>query len=115
MVGVGWVALMKGILGISEGYARTLKKLRILDGFGLGSAFSKMEGRYSDAGTHVLHPHAMHRWLCGTFGRHMLPRLGRHASMTPYLYSLRIWTIVDAKGMTDRSVGKPMVCWIAMS
>lgn len=30
MVGVGRVALVKGILGISEGYGRNLKKLRIL-------------------------------------------------------------------------------------
>ncbi|CAL8136623.1 unnamed protein product [Prunus armeniaca] len=74
-----------------------------------------MEGRYSDAITHGLRPHAMYRWLCGTFGRHMSPRLGRHASMIACVYSLRMWAIVDAKGMTDRSVGKPMVCWIAMS
>ncbi|CAL9013953.1 unnamed protein product [Prunus brigantina] len=63
-----------------------------------------LEGRYSDAGTHGLRPHAMHRWLCGTFGIHMSPRLGRHASRTACVYSLRIWAIVDAKGMTDRSV-----------
>ncbi|CAL2234766.1 unnamed protein product [Prunus armeniaca] len=89
--------------------------LTILGGLGLGSALSKMEGRYSNAGTHGLRPHAMHRWLCGTFGRHMSPRLGRHASMTAYVYNLRMWAIVDAKGMTDKSVGKPMVCWIVMS
>ncbi|CAL8131673.1 unnamed protein product [Prunus armeniaca] len=82
---------------------------------GLGSALSKMEGRYSDAGKHELRPYAMHRWLRGTFGIHMSPRLGRHASMTTCVYSLRMWAIVDPIGMTNRSVGKPMVCWITMS
>ncbi|CAL2241264.1 unnamed protein product [Prunus armeniaca] len=80
------------------------RNLTILDGLGLGSTLFKIEGRYSDAGTRGLRPHAMHRWLCGTFGIHMLPRLGRHASMTACVYSLRMWAIVDAKGMTDRSV-----------
>ncbi|CAL2244287.1 unnamed protein product [Prunus armeniaca] len=80
------------------------RHLTILDGLGLGSALSKIEGRYSDAGTHGLRPHAMHRWLCGTFEIHMSPRLGRYASMTACVYSLRMWAIMDAKGMTDRSV-----------
>ncbi|CAL8094618.1 unnamed protein product [Prunus armeniaca] len=39
----------------------------------------------------------------------MSPRLGRHASMTACVYSLRMWAIVEAKGMTDRNVGKPML------
>ncbi|CAL8157512.1 unnamed protein product [Prunus armeniaca] len=34
----------------------------------------------------------------------MSPRLVRHASMTACVFSLRMWAIVDAKGMTDRSV-----------
>ncbi|CAL8177005.1 unnamed protein product [Prunus armeniaca] len=87
-----------------KGIPKDTRHLTILDGLGLGSALSKMEGRYSDAGTHGLRPHAMHRWLCGTFGIHMSPRLGRHASMTTCVYSLRMWAIMDAKGMTNRSV-----------
>ena len=89
---------------------RLARHMTILDGLGLGSALSNIEGRYSDAGTHGLRLHAMHRRLCGTFGIYMSPRLGRHASITACVYSLRMWAIVNAKGMTDRSVGKPMVC-----
>ncbi|CAL8129913.1 unnamed protein product [Prunus armeniaca] len=39
----------------------------------------------------------------------MSPRLGRYASMTAYVYSLMMWAIVDAKGMTDRSVACDVV------
>lgn len=77
---------------------RLARHLTRLDGLGLGSALSKMEGRYSDAGTHGLRPHAKHRWLCGTFGIHMSPRLGRHASVTACVDSLRMWAIVVANG-----------------
>ncbi|CAL2245226.1 unnamed protein product [Prunus armeniaca] len=127
LIGVGRVAFVKGYFsehpydmevvirtGIrllkdnlclrGKGIPEDTRHLTILDRLGLGSALSKMEGRYSDAGKHELRPYAMHRWLRGTFGIHMSPRLGRHASMTTCVYSLRMWAIVDPIGMTNRSV-----------
>ncbi|CAL8989026.1 unnamed protein product [Prunus brigantina] len=84
---------------------RLLKDNLCLRGKGFPEDSTNTRGRrYSDAGTHGLRPHAMHRWLCGTFGIYMSPRLGRHASRTACVYSLRMWAIVDAKGMADRSV-----------
>ncbi|CAL8094580.1 unnamed protein product [Prunus armeniaca] len=62
-------------------------------GFGLVQDERKIFGcRYA-----WVRSHAMHRWLCGTFGKYMSPRLRRHASMTACVYSLRMWAIVDAK------------------
>ncbi|CAL9013967.1 unnamed protein product [Prunus brigantina] len=81
---------------------RLLKDNLCLRGKGFPEDSTNTRGRrYSDAGTHGLRPHAMHRWLCGTFGIYMSPRLGRHASRTACVYSLRMWAIVDAKGMAD--------------
>ncbi|CAL8989028.1 unnamed protein product [Prunus brigantina] len=65
-----------------------------------------LEGRYSDAGTHGLRPHAMHRWLCGTFGIYMSPRLGRHASRTACPKPTQA-KAMHAKAMPNARQGKP--------